>query len=149
MALAATQIPKVLYHGTKKKFTKFSEYRPAFFTPIRAYAEGYGSIIMQVRIDIKHLFDPRHDKRAVEIYNDYFLTSGLARPSARKLKLGDPVPMHDADELWSYLAVPEYPAPHYDGILVYEQMAVSAQHPLKGAEYAFVPLSPDQIHLVK
>jgi len=149
LALASVQVPKLLYHGTKKKFTKFSEYRPAFFTSVKAYAEGYGHIIMKVHVDIKRIFDTRHDKRAVEIYNDYFLPSGLARQGAKHIKLGEPVSMHHADELWSYLAIPEYPEPHYDGILVYEQMAIADHEPLKGAEFAFVPLHPDQIHLVK
>ena len=145
----AVATAKVYYHGTREKFTKFSEYRPAFFTEVLAYAEGYGHNIMKARLDIRHIFDTRHDKRAVEIYNEYFLPSGLARQGARKLKLGEPVSMHHADELWSYLSVPEYPAPHYDGILVFEQITGDDHEALKGAEFAYVPMHISQIHLVK
>lgn len=149
LALASSSVPKLLYHGTKKKFEKFSEYRPAFFTPNLPYAQEYGHIIMQVHLDIKHLFDTRHDRRAVEIYNDYFLPSGLAREDAKPIKFGEPVSMSDADELWSYLAVPEYPAPHYDGIAVSESNVSEIHERFKGADIAYVPLHIHQIHLVK
>src|SRR6185437_4704311 len=97
IALASSDI---YYHGTKKKFSKFSEYRPAFFTKNLAYAKKYGHIVLTVRLNMHKIFDTRQDKRAVQIYNDYFLSSGLAREGAKKIKLGQPVSMVDADELW-------------------------------------------------
>lgn len=147
--LAVANSRKLYYHGTKKKFEKFSEYRPAFFSASLAYAEQYGHIIMKAHLDIRHIFDTRTDKRAVEIYNEYFLTSGLARADVRPIKLGEAVSMNHADELWSYLAVPEYPAPHYDGIAVSEQGVSSLGSQFKDADIAYVPLHPQQIHLVK
>lgn len=146
LALASARI---YYHGTKKKFTQFSEYRPAFFTLSEAYALEYGHILMRAHLDIKHAFDTRKDKRAVEIFNDYFIPSGLARPGTKKIKLGEPVHMNDADELWSYLAVPEYPAPHYDGIMVSESNPSAIHERFKDADMAYVPLHINQIHLVK
>lgn len=144
-----TKVPSTVYHGTKSRFKNFSEYRPAFFSGSIDYAKEYGHIIWKVRLDIKHLFDTRTDKRAVEIYNDYFIPSGLARPGTKPIKLGQAVHMNYADELWSYLAVPEYPAPHYDGIAVSES-GVSALHAkFKDADIAFVPLLISQIHLVE
>lgn len=143
---SASRVPALLYHGTKKKFAKFSEYRPAFFTPSLAYAEEYGHIIMQVHLDIKHVFDTRKDKRAVQIYNEYFLNSGMAREGAKPIKLGDTVSMLHADELWSYLAVPEYPAPHYDGLVVSEQNVSQLHERFKDADVAYVPMSITQIH---
>lgn len=145
----AVATAKVYYHGTKKKFEKFSEYRPAFFSASLAYAQEYGPIIMKAHLDIRHIFDTRHDKRAVEIYNEYFIPSGLAHADVEPIKLGEPVDMLHADELWSYLAVPEYPAPHYDGIAVSEHGVSSLGDKFKDADIAYVPLHPQQIHLVK
>lgn len=136
------------YHGSKKKFSKFSEYRPAFFSKNIEYAKAYGDIIAKVKLDIRHVFDTRTDKRAVEIFNDYFLKSGLARDRTKPMKLGEPVHFNDADELWSYLAIPEYPAPHYDGIVVSEGNLEKLNPVFKNADLAYVPLSTDQIHIV-
>lgn len=146
---SASKVPALLYHGTKKKFTKFSEYRPAFFSGSLAYAQEYGNLIWKVRLDIKHLFDTRTDKRAVEIYNDYFIPSGLARPGAKPIKLGQAVHMNYADELWSYLAVPEYPAPHYDGMVVSESGVSGLHEKFKDADIAYVPMHVSQIHSVE
>ena len=146
IALASSE---VYYHGTKKKFSKFSEYRPAFFTKNLAYAQEYGPLILAAKLNMHKVFDTYRDKRAVQIYNEYFLSSGLARPEAKLIKLGHHVSMNDADELWAYLAVPEYPAPHYDGLIVSEQGVSSLHEKFKGADLAYVPMSVDQIQLVK
>lgn len=136
----------IYYHGTKKKFSAFSEYRPAFFTKSLDYAKEYGPIIMEAHLDIKHVFDTRNDRRAVQIYNEKFLLSGLAQDGARRITLGSPVPFREADELWAYLAIPEYPEPHYDAIIVSEGTAGTAMH---AAELSYVPLHVNQIKLVK
>jgi hypothetical protein len=148
LAIASTsKVPDLLFHGTKKKFTKFSEYRPAFFSASIDYAKEYGHIIMKAHVDIKRLFDTRTDKRAVEIYNTYFVPHELNTRKAKPIKLGDPVHMNFADELWAYLSVPEYPAPHYDGIAVYESNLHAIHERFKDAEIAYVPMDVSQIHL--
>lgn len=149
ISLSVSKVPALLYHGTKAKFSAFSEYKPAFFSSNLDYAKEYGHIILKVHLDIKKLFDTRTDRRAVEIYNDHFLSSGLARAGAKPIKFGEPVHMNDADELWSYLSVPEYPAPHYDGMIVSESSVSGIHSKFKDADLSYVPLSIQQIHLVK
>lgn len=139
----------VYYHGTDKKFAQFSEYRPAFFTKNIHYAQEYGKNLIKARLDIRLLFDTRTDRRAVDIYNNHFLKSGLApRPSA-SIKLGAPVHTSDADELWSYLCYPDYPPPHYDGILVSEGDMELLHEKFNGANVSYVPLFIKQIHVVR
>lgn len=139
----------VYYHGTKKKFTAFSEYRPAFFTKSLSYAQEYGPIIMKAHLDIKHVFDTRTDKRAVSIFNDLFIASGLAQSDVTPIKLGTPVHFNHADELWAFLAVPEYQKPHYDGIVVSEGSPSKLHSSMAHADVAYVPLHVNQIKLVR
>lgn len=139
----------VFYRGVKKNLAKFSEFRPVFFTKNLPYAQQYGDVVLKAQLNVKKFFDTRTDARAVEIYNEHFLTSGLANANAKTIKLGTPVAANDADELWSYLSVPEYPAPHYDGIIVSEGDVGNLHPSMKGAEFSYVPMHVNQIKLVK
>lgn len=141
--------PQIYFHGTKSRFSKFSEYRPAFFTKSQYYAEQYGNILIKVELNVKHWFDTTKDPRAVEIFNEHFLTSDFVPVGIKPIKLGEPVHMRDADELWSYLSVPEYPAPHYDGIVVSESNISGLHKDLKDANLSYVPLDVKQIKVVK
>lgn len=149
MRIQLSMSADIFYRGVKANLAKFSEYRPVFFTKNLPYAQQYGDVVLRAQLNVKLFFDTRTDARAVEIYNKHFLPSGLAHANAKPIKLGTPVAANDADELWSYLSVPEYPAPHYDGIIVSEGDVGSLHHSMNGAEISYVPLHVSQIKLVK
>lgn len=136
---------EIFYRGVKSGRIKFSEYRPVFFTKCLEYAKQYGTEIVHARLNVKRYFDTRTDKRAVNIYNNGFLTSGLANKDAKPIKLGQPVAANDADELWAYLAVPEYDGPKYDGLVVWEGDLAFAGEAFESARLSYVPLSTSQI----
>lgn len=138
-------LSQVYYRGCKAKYAKFSEYRPVFFSKSAEYATAYGPILVKAHLDVKRFFDTRYDKNAVRIFNEYFLKSGLAHDKASPIVLGTPVTANDADELWSYLSVPEYPGVRYDGIIVFEG-DVGAYY--ADANMSYVPLHVSQIKVL-
>lgn len=138
--------PLVCYHGTNKVFSKFSEYRPSFVTPNKAYAKQYGKILMSLYVSIQKPFDTRSDTHAVRIYNEHFTKFDLARADVKPVKLGEPVHMNHADELWAFLI--ENPQFGYDGMYVWESSVSSIHDSLATADISIVPLHPWQLKAI-
>lgn len=136
---------ELFYRGVKGGRLSHSEYRPVFFTKCIDYARQYGPDVITAHLNVKRYFDTRIDRRAVDIYNNGFLRSGLAHKESKPIKLGLPVAANDADELWSYLAVPEYAGPKYDGIIVWEGDLAFAGQAFDTARVSYVPISINQI----
>jgi hypothetical protein len=151
---AGTPIP--MYHGTAApKFTEFTDWRPAFFTPDRAYAEVYAqkggqkSRIYEVFLRMEKPFDPSTDERARRVFNEEFLpywekkyprlfADGRYRPLAK----GEKVHFVVADQVWAFLRYRErQQGAEYDGLVVDEGGFSDTS--------AFVPLFSTQIKSVK
>lgn len=136
---------ELFYRGVKSGRSSFSEYRPVFFTKCIDYARQYGTEVLSVHLNVKRYFDTRVDARAVDIFNNGFLKSGMAHKDAKPLRLGQPVTANDADELWSYLSVPDYDGAKYDGIIVWEGDLAFAGAAFEQARLSYVPLNVSQI----
>lgn len=149
--------PLVVYHGTgaKETFNEFKEYRPAFFTPDQAYAEGYTDKgggkprLIAAFLSIERPFDPATDPAARQVFNNEFLaylTQRFPRRAAefKPLAEGQPLSFIDADLVYPFLRRRAEENPDsYDGMVVHEGGIDKFEG--VSSPYSWAPLTNTQI----